>query len=147
MKRKHLMLFVILLGAIAASGQDCKPDDFEFLKVSVLRITSQHIWTGLDEKAFNRAGDLAAIAIVKSIPENELMSPTTTQEVLGILHSAFACPVRCITSLSNRQPDVAMLLLEHLYNHASKSLQSEVEKTRDYIVRQTTGAWDIPDKG
>jgi len=115
MKRKHLMLFVILLGAIAASGQDCKPDDIESLRVSVLRITSQHIKTGWDEKAFNIAGDLAAIAIVKSIPENELMSPTTTQEVLGILHSAFACPARCITSLSNQQPDVAMLLVEHLH--------------------------------
>ena len=144
MKRKHLMLFVILLGAIAASGQDCKPDDFEFLKVSVLRITSQHIITGWDAKAFNRAGDLAAIAIVKSIPDNQLMSPTTTQEVLGILHSAFTCPARCISSLSNRQPDVAMLLLEHLHNRASKSLQSEIEETRGYIAEQTTGGGYFP---
>jgi hypothetical protein len=139
MKIAHLPLLVIL-GAIAVSGEDCKPDDFESfaqLKESVSRVTSQHMYTGWDEKAFNRSGDVAAIAIVKSIPESDLTSPTTMKEVLGILHSAFACPSRCIAARSNRQPRVTMLLLEHLHNLTTGTMQSEINETRDFILRQT----------
>ena len=143
MKKARLSLFAILLAAVAVSGQDTKPFDFESytqVKDAVRRITTQHLYTGWDEKTFNRAGDLAAVAIVKSVPESTLTSPTTMKDVLAILQSAFACPSRCITSLGNRQPEVAMLLLEHLHNHTSGPLQSEVDDTREIIVRRIQSA-------
>jgi hypothetical protein len=136
----HLPLLAILLAAISVSGQDSKPNEFESfpqVKESVRRITSQHIRTGWDEKAFNRSGDMVAIVIVKTIPESELTSPTTMKEVLGILHGAFACPSRCIAALGNQQPNVTMLLLEHLHSRTSGPLQSEIDETRDFIVQQT----------
>lgn len=140
MKTVHLPVVAILLGAIVVSGQDSNPDEFESfsqLKESVHRITTQHIYTGWDAKAFNRSGDMVAVAIVKAIPESELTSPTTVKEILGILHSAFACPSRCIAAPDNRQPNVTMLLLEHLRTRASGPIQAEIDQTTDFISLQT----------
>lgn len=140
MKTVHLPVVAILLGAIVVSGQDSNPDEFESfsqLKESVHRITTQHIYTGWDAKAFNRSGDMVAVAIVKAIPESELTSPATVKEILGILHSAFACPSRCIAAPDNRQPNVTMLLLEHLRTRASGPIQAEIDQTTDFISLQT----------
>jgi hypothetical protein len=141
MKTAHLSVLAILLVAVVALGQDSKPGEYELsqLKESVHRITTQHMYFGLDEKAFNRSGDLVAVAIVKGIPESELTSPATVKEILGILHSAFACPSRCIGDSDNRQPNVTMLLLEHLRTRSSVPMQAEIDQTRDFINLQTKG--------
>lgn len=139
MRTAHLPLVAILLGAVVVLGQDSKPGEYELseLKNSVHRVSTQHVYTGWDEKAFNRSGDLVAVAIVKTIPESELTSPTTLKEILGILHSAFACPSRCIAAPDNRQPNVTMLLLEHLRTRSSGQMQAEIDQTKDFISLQT----------
>jgi len=139
MKTAHLPVVAILLAAVVVFGQDSKPSEYELsqLKDSVHRITTQHIYSGWDEKGFNRSGDLVAVAIVKTIPESELTSPTTVKEILGILHSAFACPSRCIAAPDNRQPNVTMLLLEHLRSRSSVPVQAEIDQTKDFISLQT----------
>jgi hypothetical protein len=139
MKTAHLPVVAILLAAVVVFGQDAKPGEYELsqLKDSVHRITTQHMYFGWDEKAFNRSGDLVAVAIVKTIPESELTSPTTVKEILGILHSAFACPSRCIAAPDNRQPNVTMLLLEHLRSRSSGLVQAEIDQTKDFISLQT----------
>ena len=139
MKTAHLSVVAILLAAVVAFAQGSKPGECELsqLKDSVHRITTQHIYTGWDEKAFNRSGDLVAVAIVKTIPESELPSPTTVKEILGILHSAFACPSRCIAAPDNRLPNVTMLLLEHLRTRSSGPVQAEIDQTKDFVSLQT----------
>jgi hypothetical protein len=139
MKTAHLPVVAILLAAVVVFGQDSKPGEYELsqLKDSVHRVTTQHMYHGWDEKAFNRSGDLVAVAIVKTIPESELTSPTTVKEILGILHSAFACPSRCIAAPDNRQPNVTMLLLEHLRTRSSGPVQAEIDQTKDFISLQT----------
>jgi hypothetical protein len=139
MKTAHLAVVAILLGAVVVLGQDSKPGEYELsqLKDSVHRITTQHMYLGWDEKAFNRSGDLVAVAIVKTIPESALTSPSTVKEILGILHSAFACPSRCIAAPDNRQPNVTMLLLEHLRTRSSGPMQGEIDQTTNFISLQT----------
>ena len=139
MKTAHLPVVAILLAAVVVFGQDSKPSEYELsqLKDSVHRITTQHIYSGWDEKGFNRSGDLVAVAIVKTIPESELTSPTTVKEILRFLHSAFACPSRCIAAPDNRQPNVTMLLLEHLRSRSSVPVQAEIDQTKDFISLQT----------
>lgn len=136
----YLPLVAVLFSVPAASAQDNKPSDFESyaaVKDTVRRVTMQHGYTGWDDKILSRAGDLAAIAIAKSIPESELTSAPTMKDVLWILHTAFACPSRCIADSANRRPEVAMLFLEHLRNRTVGSMQSDVDETRDYIKQQT----------
>src|SRR5437879_8655861 len=133
MRTAQLLVVSIRLGAGLVSGQDCaKPGEYSFTQVreSVHRITTQHIYTRWDEKAFNRSGDVVAVAIVKTIPENELTSPATVKEILSILHSAFACPSRCIAAPDNRQPTVTLLLLEHLRTRASGPIQADIDQTK-----------------
>jgi hypothetical protein len=140
MRLLHLSFLVFLFGAVAVSGGDSKPNDFaEFnqVKDAVRRVILENIEMGWDDKILGRSGDLVAIAIVKTIPESELSSPSKIGGILGILHDAFGCPSRCVESLSNRQPNVTMLLLEHLRNHAMATSQAEIDKTREFIVQQT----------
>lgn len=140
MRLLHLFFLVYLFGAIAVTGQDSKPDDFaQFnqVKDAVRRMVLENTDTGWDYKIVARSGDLVALAIVKTIPESQLSSPTKLTGILAVLHLAFGCPSRCVESPSNRQPSVALLLLEHLRNHAQATSQSEIDKTTEFIVQQT----------
>jgi len=143
MRLLHLSFLAFIFGAIALSGQDSKPDDFASfgrVKDAVSRTILESTWTGWDTKTLNRSGDLVAIAIVRTIPESELLSPIKMKGILAVLHEAFGCPSRCVDSPSNRQPSVTMLLLEHLRNHAMATSQSEIDKTIDFVVQQTRSA-------
>jgi hypothetical protein len=65
MKAGRFLPIAVLALTITASAQDwqhCKPDgsnSFAELKDSVRRVTTTYGYTGLDEKMFNRSGDLA----------------------------------------------------------------------------------------
>jgi hypothetical protein len=80
---------------------------------------------------------MAAVAIVKTIPDKQMTSPDTLKDVLLILRDAWACPSRCITSSCNRQPNVTLLLLEHMHASTSGQFQSEIDKTKTFVLEQT----------
>ncbi len=139
MRRIHLPFLLVFLVAIPMSGQDSKPSDFALfdnVKETVERNIMHGIYVGWDFKLLPRSGDLVAITIAKTIPESDLLSPPKTKLVLDLLHNSFDC-LRCIESPGNRQPNVTMLLLEHLRNHASATLQLDIDKARQFIVQQT----------
>ena len=143
MKRTHLllpMMTVMTLLAFGQSWQDCNPNgsySFKQVKASVRRVTTQHVYTGWDDKAFSRAGDLASVAILQSLDDRQMTSSQTLAEVLSIIRNAFACPSRCVTADSDREPRVTLLLLEHLHNNTSGKAQSEIDDTKDYVLKQT----------
>ena len=142
MKARHVLPLAILPLIIAASAQDwqhCKPDgsySFAEVKDSVRRVVTSHIYTGWDEKAFNRSGDLVSLALVQTLTDKEMISPKTLEEVLSILRAAFACTSRCITAPSDREPRLALLLLEHLHNNASEKMQTNIDETKKFIIQQ-----------
>ena len=142
MKARHLLPLAILPLIIAASAQDwqhCKPDgsySFAEVKDSVRRVATSHIYTGFDEKAFNRSGDLVSLALVQTLTDKEMISPKTLEEVLSILRAAFACTSRCVTAPSDRDPRIALLLLEHLHNNASEKMQTNIDETKKFIIQQ-----------
>jgi len=140
-KARSFPLLAILTLTIpsAQDWQHCKPDgsySFAEVKDSVRRVTTSHIITGWDVKAFNRSGDLVPLAIVQTLSEAEMTSPQTLEKVLLILREAFACPSRCVTPSSDRQPRIALLLLEHLRNNTSGKMQSSVDETKEFITQQ-----------
>ena len=108
MKARHLLPLVILRLIIAASAQDwenCKPDgsySFAEVKASVCRVTTSHMYTGRDDKAFNRSGDL--VSLVQTLTDKKMTSSETLPEVLLILRTAFACASPCVTVSSDRHP-------------------------------------------
>jgi hypothetical protein len=138
MKAGRVVLLAILTLTIAASAQDwehCKPAgsySFAEVKNAVRRVTTSHTIEGWDEKTFNRSGDLVPLAIVS---DDEMTSPQTLEEVLLILRDAYAC-ARCVALPNDREPRVALLLLEHLHNKTNGKMQASVEETKEFIVRQ-----------
>ena len=136
-----LPLAFLVLGCIASAQdwQHCKPDgsnSFAELKDSVGRVTTNHAYTGWDEKMFNRSGDLVPLAIVQTLDDTDMTSPQTLELVLLTLRDAYACTARCIASSDDRQPRVALLLLEHLHNVTRGKMQSSVDETRQYVMGQ-----------
>jgi hypothetical protein len=71
------------------------------------------------------------------LPDNQMNSRQTLGEVLLVLHEAFACPSRCVTAPSDRQPRITLLLLEHLQNKSSGKMQSEIEETKEFILEHS----------
>lgn len=135
----RLITIALALAAIGAYGQDCKPDDAASLarvRQAIRTITKQQIYTSFDDKALSRAGDTAAIAIVKELSDGELNDPKNTKSILSILHIAFGCRY-CVTTPADKEPRFTTLLLEHLQANASAGMRSEIEKTREFILQQT----------
>jgi hypothetical protein len=132
-------MFVLTLLAFGQDWPDCQPNgsySFRQVKGSVRRMTSNHIYAGWDDKAFSRAGDMVSVAILQTLDDSEMTS-SALAEVLAIIRSAFACPSRCVIATSDRQPRVTLLLLEHLRNNTAESSQSEIDETKQYVLRQT----------
>jgi hypothetical protein len=66
------------LAAAAQDWQSCKPEgDYSFndVKAAVHRVTSSRMYSGWDEKTFNRSGDLVAVAVLKTLDDSEMASP------------------------------------------------------------------------
>ena len=140
MKTTCLLYLVVVFGVIVASGQDCRPDNSTSLanaKDSVRRAMTMNGYTGWDDKVFSRAGDMAAVAIMQTLSKSEITSPDTMKLVLNILRVAFSCPSHCVTAPSDRQPNVTMLLIEHLKNTDSGRTLPEINEVRDFILLQT----------
>jgi hypothetical protein len=137
-----LAIFPLTIPAPAQDWQHCKPEgsySFTEVKEAVRRVTTSHIYFSWDEKMFSRSGDLASVAIVQTLTDKEMTSPKTLESVLGILRAAFACTSRCVTAPSDRQPRVALLLLEHLDSNASKQMQTSIDETKKFIIQQAPG--------
>jgi hypothetical protein len=145
MKPFHTLLSAVLLVALVASGQDwqdCKTDSsysFKEVKDSVHRVTTSRMYTGWDEKTFIRSGDLVSVAILQTLNDSE-MTPETLEFVLWILREAFACPNRCVSVVGDRQPRVALLLLEHLHRKTRGKMQSSIDETTKFMLDQARAA-------
>jgi len=142
MKSRRLFACLLFL-IVAASAQDwqtCKPEgDYSFsdVKAAVLRVTSSGLYTGWDEKTFNRSGDLVAIAILKTLDDDEMASPASAKDVLVIVRAAFACPQRCVKVTDDRRPRITLLLLERLNVITRGKMSAEIEGAKLFILQQT----------
>jgi hypothetical protein len=145
MKTCVSLLPAVLLLALVASGQDwqdCKTNSspsFKQVKATVRGVTTSRGYTGWDEKTFNRSGDLVSVAILQELNDDEMASPQALTQVLFILREAFACPSRCVSVIGDRQPRVALLLLERLHTKTHGKMRSNIDETTKFILEQTRG--------
>jgi hypothetical protein len=115
--RVHFVFVCVASLALASRAQDwqaCKPQgDYSFndVKAAVRRVTSSRIYSGWDEKTFNRSGDLVAVAVLKTLDDGDMVASEHAKDVLLILRSAFACPQRCVQVTDDRRPRITLLLL------------------------------------
>jgi hypothetical protein len=140
--RVDCLLVFVLLGSITVSAQDwqaCKPEgDYSFndVKAAVHRVMSSRMYTGWDEKTFNRSGDLVAVAVLKTLDDNEMSSPESAKWVLLVIRWAFACTQYCVKVTDDRRPRMTLLLLEHLNEITGGKVQTDIEEAKRFILQQ-----------
>jgi hypothetical protein len=143
--RVHCLLMFVFLGGLAAAAQDWqvrKPEgDYSFndVKAAVHRVTSSRMYSGWDEKTFNRSGDLVAVAVLKTLEDSEMSSPESVKFVLLIVRMAFECP-QCVKVTDDRRPRMTLLLLEHLNEITGGKMQKDIEEAKHFIVQQASKA-------
>ena len=145
MRIRCLFVFVVLCALIAPAQdwQACKPQgDYSFndVKAAVHRVTSSRMYSGWDEKTFNRSGDLVAVAVMKTLDDSEMGSSEHAKDVLRILRSAFACPHRCVKVTDDRRPRMTLLLLEHLNEITHGKMQADIKEVKQFILEQANRA-------
>jgi hypothetical protein len=138
--QKFLLPAMLVLMAYTAFAQECSNDEFVSFcetKTSVLRLLSYPAYTGSDEKVLNRAGDMAALAVIRSVSMEDLNSPEKARQILLILNLAFAAP-QLIAANTDRRPTAAMLLLDHLCKtNCDRGNGGEIENVRNEIQHNT----------
>lgn len=138
--KRFLLPAMFILMTYTAFAQECSNDDFVSFcetKTSVFRLLSYPAYTGSDEKVLNRAGDMAALAVIRSISIEDLNSPEKARQILLILNLAFAAP-QLIAANTNRRPTAAMLLLDHLSKTDYREHVNEIENIRNEIQHNTS---------
>jgi hypothetical protein len=135
------LTFTFILLAGTALAQECSNEDFASFcetKTAVLRVLSYPSYTGWDEKVLNRAGDMAALAVMRSVSMEDLNSPEKARQTLLILNLAFAAP-QLIAANTDRRPTAAMLLLDHLnQSNYDREHVNEIANTRYEIQHNTS---------
>lgn len=143
MKDYFVLAFVVLL-PIVSSAQDwqqCKPNgdySFDDLKGAVHRVTSSGMYSGWDEKIFNRSGDLAAVAVLKTLNDREMRSTKGAKWALMVVREAFACPQKCVQVADDRRPRISLLLLEHLNEITRGKMRADIDEVKQFVLQQTS---------
>jgi hypothetical protein len=139
MNRLIRILAVALLAAPMYSQESGSSESTQLPHLTEMarRVIETGAYTGWDEKAFGRAGDLGSVAIVRALPESDLIDHMQMRSVLLLLRISFSCLDRCVQSSDDREPRVALLLLEHLRQHGSPDTLSEIEEVQTFILKQT----------
>ena len=144
--RSHCLFVFVGFWALIAPAQDwqaCKPEgDYSFndVKAAVHRVTSSRMYSGWDEKTFNRSGDLVAVAVLKTLEDGEMMSSESVKFVLLIVRMAFECPQYCVKVTDDRRPRMTLLLLEHLNEISGEKMQTDIEEVKHFILQQASKA-------
>lgn len=133
-----VMCLMALMAAMLPSSQSEKDDPYSVGTVrAALREQSTGVFNSWTQKYLDRLGDGASIAILKGLSERELLDPQTLKSLLPIIHDAFSEP-QFISLDLNKQPQITILLLNHLLSRAANPAErQEIQRTIDYVTVQT----------
>ncbi|HEX4538499.1 MAG TPA: hypothetical protein VH140_16230 [Candidatus Acidoferrum sp.] len=138
---KFLLPVMFFVLTTTTTSQKCSNDDFSSMcevKAAVIRLLSYPAYTGWDEKILNRAGDAAALALMRSLSMEDLNSSEKERQTLLILKLAFEAP-QLIAVNTDRRPTAAMLLLGYISKtNYGKGYSTEIENTRIEIEHNTS---------
>ena len=123
--------------AVFGQGQPHQESaSFKNVKDTVSRLLSEPVYTAVDERLLNQAGDSAALAITKIVADQEMNSPETGRRILLILHLAFEAP-QSIIDRKNKTPTAALRLLDQL-EHTDYGRQPNVIRNARFEITHNT---------
>jgi len=135
--RLPIWILVALLSSNPANCQNCGSGssvDVETLTASARRVLQSRLITGWDTKAFNRAGDLGSVAILRALPTHDHTGPTETGLVLYMIRESFSCLDRCVQSSDDKDPRVTLLLLGYISEGQDSRTRSDIEEVRRFVL-------------
>jgi hypothetical protein len=135
-----IFAFAMVLLSAPVYSQECEASlstKLVNLTQMARRVIESGAYTGWDEKAFVRSGDLGSVAIVRALPQDGSLTPMQTRSVLLLVRVSFSCLDRCVQSSDDKEPRVALLLLEHLRENGPPETQSEIDEVQTYVLDQT----------
>ena len=131
--RSYVSALAFAVLTAGAHGQDCKAEDFKSfsdVKGAVSRLLSLPGYTSFDEKILNKSGDLAAVAIIRSLSTAEMGLPERIRQILLILRMSFEAP-QLIVACDNRSPTATIILLDRLQGSKNGAqFPTDIENTR-----------------
>jgi hypothetical protein len=136
----YLVGVILVLLCVTATAEDCWHEELaEFCQVraAALRLLTEPVYTGSDEKILKRSGDLAAVAIMKTVPTKEVEKPENARQILLVLQMAFAAP-QLITNPANKLPTASTLLLDRLEQTSYGQSPNAVGNVRGEIEHNTS---------
>ena len=137
--RARVLSLTVLALSVAALGQDCTSKDFAAfsdVQITVLRLLSSPGYTSIDEKTLNEAGDLAAVAIMRTVSIEVMGTPQNRRQILLILRFAFEAPN--LIAGCNRKPTATLLLIDHLQASENGLQDNELNSTRFLVEHNST---------
>lgn len=140
MKRYCLVMTVLALGWNTL-GQGAAPKNavsLQTVQAAVEKVLSYPSYSAADETILNRAGDMAARAMMQGVPAEEMKSREQERLILLVLQMAFEEP-QMIEKTEDRKGTQAMLLLDQLAetNHGGEA-PTAVENVRNEIRYNTS---------
>jgi len=81
--RAHVLALAVIAMGIAVLGQDCTSKDFaevSDVQSSLRRLLTSPGYTDKDQETLNAAGDLAAVAIMKSVSIEAMETPQNSSD-------------------------------------------------------------------
>ena len=144
MNRLVSMLAVAAILPASMYSQECQSNsptqlvNLTHLAQMARRVIESGAYTGWDEKAFVRAGDLGSVAIARALPKDSPITLLQIRSVLLLVRMSFECLDVCVQSEDDKEPRVTLLLLQQLREHGSPDTQSdsEIEKVQTFVLRQ-----------
>ena len=140
-----LLASLLLCSSLNARSQDEDADQYSIRLVKGLLDQPEGASVSWLDKARDRLGDRAAIALVKIFGE-ELLQPRNLHRSLQIIHGAFSAP--CLIEIaSDRKPSITLFVLRDLERQVKdETLRKEVASTLTF-VEQGTSASCVGGKG
>lgn len=139
------LISVIFCSSVNARPQDDKGGDIDQYSIGLVRgLLDQPEGASISwlDKARDRLGDRAAIALVKIFGEQELLQPGNLHRSLEIMRGAFSAP--CIIEIaSDRKPSVTLFVLRDLERQVrDETVRKEVVATIAFVEQSTAASCD-----
>jgi hypothetical protein len=135
-----LLASLVLCFSISARSQDEEADQYSIRLVKGLLDQPEGASVSWLDKARDRLGDRAAIALVKIFGEQELLQPKNLHRSLQIIHGAFSAP--CLIEIeSDRKPSITLFVLRDLEGRVKdETLRKEITSTKTFVEQGTSAS-------
>ncbi len=130
-----ILCFAIPLMALPSHAQeDQDPYSIAIVRFEIrMRSGEPSARHGFSQRQLGRLGDGIAVALIKILDEQQMLDPGTLGAILPMIREAFSQP-ELITIKANKQPQITLLLLEHIRQKVGdRRIYDQINETTTFV--------------